>query len=128
MVKLNGSRSSAPKSARGEVVVLAQRVGEPLPLHDDHAAGVAVQAAEGEPDEHHEQGDVEEQVPGLPEVAALCRDLVRRDVHPVPAAAEHSRARSSTAEGSSSRVNVRDSGSRDRFRGALGGRARMARQ
>ncbi len=37
-------------------------------------------------------------------------------------------ARSSTASGVPSTVKVRDSGSRERFRGARGGRARIARQ
>ena len=66
------------QAAGGEVVVLGQVVGEAVLLADEHddAALVAEQAADGEADQHHEHGQVEEQVAGLAQVAALGRDGV----------------------------------------------------
>ena len=74
-----------------EVVVLAQRVGEPLPHHGDDAALVAEQLAHRERDQHKQDRRVEEQVAGLAEVATLGRDRVLRGVDPVAALAQDPR-------------------------------------
>ncbi len=61
------------QGAGPEVVVLAQRVGEAVLGHHDHAALEAPQATDGEADEHDQHRDVEQQVARLPQVAALRR-------------------------------------------------------
>ena len=71
-VKQNGSIWEALEQAAGvEVVVLGQRVGEPVADHQDHAALVAEQAADPEADQHDQHRQVEQQVAGLAQLPAL---------------------------------------------------------
>src|SRR5690606_29600428 len=58
-------------------VVARDGAGERLPLGQDHLAAPAPQVAHPDEDDDAEQRDVEDQVPGLPEVAALGGHLVR---------------------------------------------------
>ena len=62
------------KAPRHEVVVLREVVGEAAAHDHDHAALVAEQPTEREPDQHDQHRDVEEQVAGLTEIAALGAD------------------------------------------------------
>ncbi len=83
------------QAARHEVVVLREVVGEAVALHHDHAALVAPQRPDREAREHHQHGQVEEQVAGLAEVAALGADRTLPHCgvgdHPEPALAQHLR-------------------------------------
>ena len=68
-----------------EVVVLAQGVGEAVLRHHDDAALVAPEPAEREAHQHDQHGEVEHQVAGLAEVAALGAEavLAARDPEPL---------------------------------------------
>ena len=83
----------AEQAAGVEVVVGGAAVGELLALHEEHAALVAQQRADGEADEHHDHRQVEDQVADLPEVAALGAHRPRLGrvggPQPVAAAAQH---------------------------------------
>ncbi len=73
----------AEEGAGPEVVVLAERVGEAVVGHHDDAALEAEQPAEREPDQHDQHRQVEQQVAGLAEVAALGAHHVVLDHQPV---------------------------------------------
>ena len=81
------------EAAGGEVVVLGEVVGEAVvvAVEQDHAALVAEEAADGDADEDHDHREVEEQVAGLAEVAALGSDRVGAllPLHPEPTALHH---------------------------------------
>ncbi len=59
-----------------EVVVLGERVGEAVALQDQLVALVLEELAPGEGDQHHDQGDVEGEVPRLAQIALLGGDGV----------------------------------------------------
>jgi hypothetical protein len=73
----------AEAGTRGEVVVLGQVVGEAL--SDDHHTGAAEpeEDAHRHPEQQEQQADVEDQVAGFPQVAALRGDGVLASDHPV---------------------------------------------
>ncbi|GAA5606331.1 hypothetical protein Sgri01_04667 [Streptomyces griseus] len=77
-----GQRVGVVERARLEVVVLGERVGEAVALDDQLAALGLEKLPGGEGHQHHDQGDVEDQVPGLAEVALLGGDRVTHLVHP----------------------------------------------
>lgn len=77
-----GQRVGVVERAVLDVVVLGERVGEAVALDDQLAALGLEELPAGEGHQHHDQGDVEDQVPGLPEVALLGRDRVARLVRP----------------------------------------------
>jgi hypothetical protein len=96
-VALNGTRSAsvnrAPEVKSSYWVRLLEK-----PLTDDHHAGAAEaeECAEAHPDQQEQQADVEDQVAGLPQVAALGRhaaavpgDPVAAPAQPVGGAVQH---------------------------------------
>src|SRR5665648_355156 len=82
---LPGSRTvtSAAKSTGGapdEGVVAGDRVREPPALHDDRLSAVVQHLAGGDGHQQAHQGQVEHDVPALPQVAALRADRERAGV------------------------------------------------
>src|SRR5665648_1086329 len=70
-------RAGIEGAAPGEGVVVGDRVREPPALHDDRLAAVVQQLAGGDGHQQAHQGQVEHDVPALPQVAALRADRER---------------------------------------------------
>ena len=66
------------EAARAERVVVGERVGERFPRHEDALAGVAEAAEDADREQHPDERDVEDQVAGLAQIAALGRDAQAR--------------------------------------------------
>ncbi len=88
-----GQRVRVVERAGLEVVVLGERVGEAVALDDQLAALGLEELPGGEGHQHDDQGDVEDQVPGLAEVALLGGDRVAHGVRPEPPLPQHPEGR-----------------------------------
>ena len=69
---------------RVDGVVGGQRVGEPVALDDQHVAPVAEEGTGGQGQQQGQQGEVEQHVPELAQVAGLTGHRVPVPVHAVP--------------------------------------------